>query len=363
MNTLNFMKEATVEQEAFQEHPALGLCQEERLLYLKGIVLITTSHENVELNPYIQLLIQSLECDAFDSLVQFRKQPEKETFLLLLKTFRGQNIAWTFLLDALIALAAEKNDLEDRSEMIDFLARKLEIEDQQIALIKEFYYRITEKQWNSTKAFFFNEELNQKFFKHIILYYNIDIDELSYHTKENLSSCYFMEGLVLNHHFVGFLQNLHDEKEIFMAKDKVFHKNGDLYFDLKNSKISYDLIEARFRCRYEYSILPVTHYTIKAVEHFERENNGNLIVLKQNGGSKPIPYKFCQEFPQNMTRILTTQTYKSHCLYFSSPLLNSTVNPWYVSPLSAAKKTAPLKLLQPIRDNDIIINTLLTVLK
>ncbi|MEZ8204626.1 TerB family tellurite resistance protein [Vibrio splendidus] len=191
LDILDVINEATKEANSFENHAAKDLTLEECLLYLQGLALVMNADGEIhaEEKEYIRILIKSFEMDEsiLESFVEFAKRPDKDTVQAFFRTFRRRPIAQLFLFDALMMTRRDDSVDEREKAVIDKIAEQLEVRKGTYSDIFDLFCHIKNKDWDESALYFSSYLLNPEHFKHLLDYFEVNLEELLARTK-NLQS-------------------------------------------------------------------------------------------------------------------------------------------------------------------------------
>ncbi|WP_025524010.1 tellurite resistance TerB family protein [Vibrio parahaemolyticus] len=182
LDILDIINEATKEANSFENHAAKGLTLEERLLYLQGLALVMNADGEIhpEEKEYIRILIKSFEMDEsiLESFVEFAQRPDKDTIQAFFRTFRRRPIAHLFLFDALMMTRRDDSVDEREKAVVDKIAEQLEVLKGTYQDIFDLFCHIKNKDWEESALYFSSHLLNADHFKHLLDYFEVDLDDL-----------------------------------------------------------------------------------------------------------------------------------------------------------------------------------------
>lgn len=182
LDILDVINEATKEANSFENHAAKELTLEERILYLQGLAIVMNADGDIhpEEKEYIRILIKSFEMDEsiLESFVEFSQQPDKDTVQAFFRTFRRRSIAQLFLFDALMMTRRDDNIDEREKAVVDKIAEQLEVLKGTYQDIYDLFCHIKNKDWDESALYFSSHLLNPDYFKHLLDYFEVDVDEV-----------------------------------------------------------------------------------------------------------------------------------------------------------------------------------------
>lgn len=183
LDILDVINEATKEANSFENHAAKELTLEERLLYLQGLALVMNADGEIhpEEKEYIRILIKSFDMDEsiLESFVEFAEQPDKDTIQAFFRAFRRRPIAQLFLFDALMMTRRDDKIDEREKAVVDKIAEQLEVLKGTYQDIYDLFCHIKNKDWDESALYFSSHLLNPEHFKHLLDYFEVDIDTLT----------------------------------------------------------------------------------------------------------------------------------------------------------------------------------------
>lgn len=296
MDILNFIQDVTKESNAFTHHPVKELSLEDRLLYLNGLALVMNADGQItdSEKEYLTILIKSFDLDQslVNDLVAFAQSPDKDTALAFFRAFRRNPLAQLFLFDAYMMAMRDEDIHEKEQAVIDKIAEQLEVLNGTRRDVFDLFCHIKHKDWEESSLYFSSHLLNPEYFKHLLEYYEVDLDELLQRTskfreswlKEKLQDFLnlkwipieygyrhriehphgkaeiteeFVSPVITNEMLVPFLQSKLDRGEILFSNSK-FYKVVDgggeirvVYLDIHGMDIGYDAVKRSISCQIE----------------------------------------------------------------------------------------------------------------
>ena len=182
MDILNFIKDVTKEADAFAHHPVKELSLEDRLLYLNGLALVMNADGQISDSEkeYLTILIKSFDLDQslLNDLVAFAQSPDKDTALAFFRAFRRNPLAQLFLFDAYMMAMRDEDLHEKERAVIDKIAEQLEMIKGTQRDIFDLFCHIKHKDWEESSLYFSSHLLNPEHFKHLLEYYEVDLESL-----------------------------------------------------------------------------------------------------------------------------------------------------------------------------------------
>jgi len=193
MSILDFIKDVTKEATSFENHPVKQLPLEEKVLYLRGLALIMNadgaiSDEEIE---YLRILINSFELDEelLGTCIEFSKSPDRDTGLAFFRTFQRNAMAKIFLFDAWM-MAYRDNDIGDKEKaVVNTIGEQLEVLKGTQEDIYTLFCCIVNNRWQEIAVSFSSHRLNPEHFKHLLNYYNVDLQALLKTTDKSRATC------------------------------------------------------------------------------------------------------------------------------------------------------------------------------
>ncbi|XNJ85054.1 hypothetical protein AB6C47_009655 [Vibrio cyclitrophicus] len=223
---LNSIREAAKESSVFENHAAKELSLEGRLLYLQGLALVMNADGEIheEEKDYLLILIKSLDLDEsiIDTCSDFANQPDKDTIQSILKYFKRKPIAQLFLFDAFMMSYRNGGISVSEKYVIDELAVQFEVAKGIYSDIFDFFCYVKNKKWQDSTLYFNANLLSPKFFGHILKYYEVNLDELTKHSKETSRRIILanikdkMNGGLNNEVLLPLLQSKIDRREVIV---------------------------------------------------------------------------------------------------------------------------------------------------
>ena len=290
MDILDIIHDATKEANSFTDHPMKERSLEEQILYLNGLSLVMNADANIDEHQkeYLRILIKSFELDesCLNDLVAFAQAPDKDTIQAFFRTFRRKPLAQLFLYDAYALAARDEQFHEKEIAVVDKMAEQLEVLKGTQRDIFDLFCHIKHKDWEESSLYFSSLLLNPEHFKHLLDYYEVELEELLNKTnqlrnsrlKEELLSYLDLEWIPLRYNnkkklppqkeitkdfvelkvtykiILPYLQSRLNRGELRVCGNKIFfdkgegkvHDNDSVYIDLSKTDIDYDQVNRFF---------------------------------------------------------------------------------------------------------------------
>ena len=167
---------------SFEAHPADKLDLAQKLIYLKGLVLMMNADNEIHDNEknYIASLIKAFDVqeNALDTLIEFAENPTQEEFVELINFLRDNPINIYFLFDC-ITISYKDGTFHDREKallgyLFDFLSLRENIQ----TFLFSLHQAMRDKNESDAYKILSNYDGDKGYFKEMFKIHSINIDNL-----------------------------------------------------------------------------------------------------------------------------------------------------------------------------------------
>ncbi len=311
------IEEAGDEVIEIKDHVMKLLGLESKLLYLHALALISNVDNNIDIREkrYLRVLIRSLdlpENDILPQIIENAKSPDKNLVKDFISHFKGNELAITFLFDALILACSDGGLSSVEKDGVKSFAEKLKYGDK-IELIEEITFAIINKKISVILNVNSNKRLNLSSYSHLLEYYDFDSSDIAriktnnyesigikwkpieYSREDNLPDDFFdnmpEERLISNYITMGniikIMNNALNDKSIFIDDHNIMSSiDHFLVCDLRQSPLQYEKSDDKFIPKdiaqdeiaseatvYSSLLIGLTAFGIANIAHNQRSKN------------------------------------------------------------------------------------------
>ena len=211
----------------------------------------------------------------------FAQSPDKDTTLAFFRVYRRNPLAQLFLFDAYM-MAMRDEDLHEKEQaVIDKIAEQLEVLNGTRQDIYDLFCHIKHKDWEESSLYFSSHLLNPEYFKHLLEYYEVDLESLLATTNklrerrlkakmghifdhiewiplhyESDNQEVSFDGKEITKDFVDlsltygqilpFLQSMLDRRQIHCVGENMVYLHGDQRKEIESEYLNLALVKIKF---------------------------------------------------------------------------------------------------------------------